>query len=579
MENNFSQQYNEYFQGEDISMNYNKNNLILNELNNLDFSSVEFLYSLLDDYFSLKDDNSLQIIKNKLNNEKFNIKGTLEKYNLNVQMIEETLNNNDINNNENLYEIEIILKRVNNRNNFDESINNKYYIKLININKEYKNYLICAFKKYYNPILVLTNLEAVLELNEIKKYIIKFKNTNNSKIFIEINKIFEQISSKSNKARINNINEIKYISYQKLNENYIKKFCISNECFYDIKNFLEIGTETLYVENLKNEYFSGYLLKAYNVNTCCLVKKINDNHIKRKNIVQIILENIFDLNQIILEAPNTHEILKDLKVNGIYLFKNLTCFIDENFNVKLGLIQLDSNKSTKIGLYYITDINEYNRAKIKNLFNIPFSHLISLTTENKLVRSLQKYLITINSVMYINAHMINNNIVYEGCLVGSDGTSSGFFLIEKDSVKNLFKFDNEFDNYIRNKLYQEKKFQIFPGRSDYNFNESNILKVYGSQVVIVGTPKMNRLMEISAQDMYDSISELKKYLGANREQRMEGFLEFDTRLTKTEFSMINGSFSRKSDKLEKIPYIKSSFVFDIDDYFKLTKNDDIINKI
>ena len=194
MENNFSQQYNEYFQGEDISMNYNKNNLILNELNNLDFSSVEFLYSLLDDYFSLKDDNSLQIIKNKLNNEKFNIKGTLEKYSLNVQMMEETLNNNDINNNENLYEIEIILKRINNRNNFDESINNKYYIKLININKEYKNYLICAFKKYYNPILVLTNLEAVLELNEIKKYIIKFKNTNNSKIFIEINKIFEQIS-------------------------------------------------------------------------------------------------------------------------------------------------------------------------------------------------------------------------------------------------------------------------------------------------------------------------------------------------------------------------------------------------
>ena len=92
---------------------------------------------------------------------------------------------------------------------------------------------------------------------------------------------------------------LKYISYQKLNENYIKKFCISNECFYDIKNFLEIGTETLYVENLKNEYFSGYLLKAYNVNTCCLVKKINDNYIKRKNIVQIILENIFDLIQII----------------------------------------------------------------------------------------------------------------------------------------------------------------------------------------------------------------------------------------------------------------------------------------
>jgi len=575
MENNFSNQYNEYFQGEEINNNYNKNNLLLNELNNIDFSSVENLYSLLDGYFLLKDDSSLQSIKNKLNNEKFNIKGNLEKYSINnAQILDEITNNN-----ENI-EIEIILKKINNRN-ISEEYNNKYYIKLTNINKEFKNYLICSFKRYYNPILVMTNLEAVLELNEIKKYIIKFKNTKKSKIYIEINKIFEQNNSKLNKIRLNDINEMKYISYQKLNENQIKKFCISNECFYDIKNLLDIGTETLYVENLKNEYFSGYLLKAYNVNTCCLVKKIcnNDGYIKRKNIIQIILENIFDLNQIILEAPNTHEVLKDLKVNGIYIFKNLSCFIDENFNVKLGVIQLDSNKSTKIGLYYITDIKEYNKYKIKNLYNIFFSHLISLTTENKLVRSLQKYLITINSVMYINAHMINNNIIYEGCLVGSDGTSSGFFLIEQDSVKNLFKFDSEFDNYIKNKLYQEKKFQIFPGRSDYNFNEYTILKVYGSQVVIVGTPKMNRLMELSAQDMYDSISELKKYFGANREQRLEGFLEFDTRLTKTEFSMINGSFSRKSDKLEKIPYIKSSFVFDIDDYLKLTQNDSFINKI
>ena len=577
MENNFSLQYNDFFQREEVKNKYNKNNSILNELNNFDFSSIEILYSLLDDYFSLKDDSSLQIIKNKLNNEKFNIKGILEKYTINNKIIEDINGNNE---KSNIFEIELVLKKVSNTNKIEE-INNKYYIKLIDINKDFMLYLSYAFKKYYNPILVITNLETLLELNEIKKYIIKFKNTKNSKIFIEINKMYEQLSSKSNIVKMNNVNEIKNISYQKLNENRLKKFCISSECFFDIKNFLEIGTETLYVENLKNEYYNGYLLKAYNINICCLVKKIgnNDNFLKRKNHIYIILENIFDLNQIILEAPNTHDIIKDLKINGIYIFKNLTCFIDENFNVKFGVIQLDSNKSTKIGLYYITDINEYNRNKIKNLYNMPFSHLIQLTTENKLVRSLQKYLININSVMYINAHMINNNIFYEGCLVGSDGTSSGFFLIEQDSVKNLFKFDSDFDNYIRNKLYQEKKFQIFPGRNDYNFNEYNILKVYGTQVIIIGTPKMNRLMEISAQDMYDNISELKKYLGASREQRIEGFLEFDTRLTKIEFSMINGSFSRKSDKLEKIPYIKSSYLFDIDDYLKLASDDNINNKI
>ena len=86
MENNFS---NDFFQGDEINRNYNKNNIILNELNNLDFLSVEILYSLLDDYFSLKDDSSLQIVKNKLNNEKFNIKGILEKYSITTQIIED----------------------------------------------------------------------------------------------------------------------------------------------------------------------------------------------------------------------------------------------------------------------------------------------------------------------------------------------------------------------------------------------------------------------------------------------------------------------------------------------------------
>ena len=237
MENNFSQQYNNFLSGEEINCNYNKNNILLNELNNYDFVSVEILYSLLDDYFSLKDDSSLQIVKNKLNNEKFNIKGTLEKYSINNQ-ISENINGEDIFNNENVYEIEIILKKINNNNrNAIEENNNKYFIKLTNINKEFKNYLSFIFRKYYNPILVMTNMEVILELNEIKKYIIKFKNTKQSKIYIEINKIFEQINSKSTKTRINNINEMKSISFQKLNENHIKKFCISNQCFYDVTKF------------------------------------------------------------------------------------------------------------------------------------------------------------------------------------------------------------------------------------------------------------------------------------------------------------------------------------------------------
>ena len=598
MENNFFQQNNDIFQLDELK----KANSLKTELSKYDFSPIEAVYSLLDDYFSTKDESSLQIAKNKLNSEKFNIKGELEKYNISLLSFDNTNENIYINNNNNsaLFEIEIILRKIHNRNNTNipsftennEENNNKYYLKLSNITSEIKIELKKYFDRYYKPILAITNLEACLEQNELKKNIIKFKNTNDTKIFVEINKIFEQFNSKKNLRRAgnsatwgqiqmvniylkNNFKEMKNISFKKLKENRIKKYCNSVGCFYDIKNFLEIGTETLYVENLKNEFFSGYLLKTYNIDICCLVKKIsnNDTYLKRKNYVFITLENIFDLNQIILEVSNTHDILKDLKVNGIYIFKNLTCFIDENFNVKLGVIKLDSKKSTKIGLYYITDINEYNNLKIKNLFHMQFNHLITLTNENYLIRSLQKYLICINSLMYLNAHMVNNNIFYEGCIIGSDGTSSGFFLIEHDCVKNLFKFDAEFDNYIRNKLYQEKKYQLFPVKNDYNFNEFNLLKVYGSQVVIIGVPKMNRLMEMQAQEMYDSISNLKMSSDKNKEKRIEELLEFDTKLTKIEFSMINGSFSRKSNKLEKIPYIKSSFLFYMDDYLKLVQSD------
>ena len=598
MENNFFQQNNDIFQLDELK----KANSLKTELSKYDFSPIEAVYSLLDDYFSTKDESSLQIAKNKLNSEKFNIKGELEKYNISLLSFDNTNENIYINNNNNsaLFEIEIILRKIHNRNNTNipsftennEENNNKYYLKLSNITSEIKIELKKYFDRYYKPILAITNLEACLEQNELKKNIIKFKNTNDTKIFVEINKLFEQFNSKKNLRRAgnsatwgqiqmvniylkNNFKEMKNISFKKLKENRIKKYCNSVGCFYDIKNFLEIGTETLYVENLKNEFFSGYLLKTYNIDICCLVKKIsnNDTYLKRKNYVFITLENIFDLNQIILEVSNTHDILKDLKVNGIYIFKNLTCFIDENFNVKLGVIKLDSKKSTKIGLYYITDINEYNNLKIKNLFHMQFNHLITLTNENYLIRSLQKYLICINSLMYLNAHMVNNNIFYEGCIIGSDGTSSGFFLIEHDCVKNLFKFDAEFDNYIRNKLYQEKKYQLFPVKNDYNFNEFNLLKVYGSQVVIIGVPKMNRLMEMQAQEMYDSISNLKMSSDKNKEKRIEELLEFDTKLTKIEFSMINGSFSRKSNKLEKIPYIKSSFLFYMDDYLKLVQSD------
>ena len=52
-------------------------------------------------------------------------------------------------------------------------------------------------------------------------------------------------------------------------------------------------------------------------------------------------------------------------------------------------------------------------------------------------------------------------------------------------------------------------------------------------------------MEMQAQEMYDSISNLKLSSDKSKEKRIEELLEFDTKLTKIDFSMINRSFSRK----------------------------------
>ena len=110
MENNFFQQNNDIFQMDEL----NKENSIQKEISKYDFSSIETVYSLLDEYANLKEDSTLQIIKNKLNNERFNIKGSLEHFNINIQPYD---NINETNNYYNLFEIEIILSKIYLKNN------------------------------------------------------------------------------------------------------------------------------------------------------------------------------------------------------------------------------------------------------------------------------------------------------------------------------------------------------------------------------------------------------------------------------------------------------------------------------
>ena len=149
-------------------------------------------------------------------------------------------------------------------------------------------------------------------------------------------------------------NEFSYIdsiSTQKLyslrstrfKNNLIKGF--NFDLYLDLKLYLEIGTESLYMENLKDEYLHFYPNKEESINLCCFVKSIYKDKIFKK--INIVLENLFDLNSIILEIPQNHEIIQNLYLNCIYLFVNMIIFIDDKFNIKL-TVQKNIGPNSKI---------------------------------------------------------------------------------------------------------------------------------------------------------------------------------------------------------------------------------------
>ena len=90
--------------------------------------------------------------------------------------------------------------------------------------------------------------------------------------------------------------------------------------------YLEINSESLYLENLKDEFPHINSHFQNNINLCCSVESINRD--KNSKLINVILENIFDLNSIILEISQNDEIFQNLYVNCVYLFINFYHFVE-----------------------------------------------------------------------------------------------------------------------------------------------------------------------------------------------------------------------------------------------------------
>ena len=544
-----------------------KRNIVLkSQLSKINFDKLDEINTLLNLLQQNKKDKAtLNMIKSNIDVNYYDIKGILIRKKENFSFINKYTDllleglKYDIN-----FELSEISEGYNNKLG---NKNIKYSIILSNVNEDSKNLLDKYLINFNKPVLLFTNLKAKLELDKFDKYSFLFKSTYKTKVFMEKNKIDDlEISKKqfvSTGIYLDYLksNEFSYIQWTNTQKLFSEKNNKLKQCFIqgydfniilDLKSLLEIDTETLNIENLENGFKHCYPLENSNINLCCFVKSILED--KRRKMMIIILENLFDLNRIILEIPKNDEIMDILKINCIYLFLNFVIFIDEKMNIKLKNI---NEKSKIILLYFLADPEKYNNKKNNNLFiQTNFSQLLPLITQNKIIRYLQKYIVNIEKINYINLYFKNDSdeiTNYDGCIQCSDGTCSGFFYIKGRDISELKKLKINIYQYNINKSNSDKK-TIFPNVDDNICN----------QLIIIGHPIMEGRKEIPFLELYENINDLKDEKNAEK-----NFLKFDLLLTKNEFTVINGSFLKRSKQLEAVPIIKVIKLNTLEEYIYL----------
>ena len=313
--------------------NTKKNSELKYQLYNIKLDELDDLLSQV--HQNKKDLISLKLIREKIKLNTYNIKGLI----INIHKSSSLENKYTSSIIKGLkYDIKFKLYNINNKLK-DKSFSlkkNKYIIILSNVNEECKDFFMNKFVHFSKPVL-FTNLKVSLEFDYSKnKFQFILRNTYSTKIYLENNN-----ENENNKENINYKSSGVYIDLLKLNEftyinwinteelffgknNKIKKIRSKamkyhkSEIYFDIKSYLEIKTDTLYIENIFEEFSHYNPLKNYTINICCYVKKIYEDKFK----VNVTLENLFDLNYIILEIPKENKILNNLYENCIYIFIN-----------------------------------------------------------------------------------------------------------------------------------------------------------------------------------------------------------------------------------------------------------------
>ena len=530
-----------------------KRNIELQEnLSSLKFDKIIELNNLFEQYIQNKKEKNgllLKIILTKIETNTFNIKGILHNYQVNNSTLRVyspfllNLNKYDI-----AFELNKLTQNKNNKLLY-------FNIIISNINEESYKYINNILNNYKNQNILFINLKAELKSDFKNNIYLLFKNTYKTKIYIENQELRD--SRCKEYIDILKLNEFAYINYINSNKLFseIKNNIIKNENYVidiDLKKYLEIETESSYIDYLKEEYCHDIVLNNRNINICCFVKNIYEN--KDKKVINVILENLFDLNYIILEIPIFSKFLENLYVNCIYIFFNLILFIDEKFNIKFSIHKNDNIVTKKILLYYLSDSNKYNNKKINDLlYNSKYDQLCSVIKYKKIIRTIQKYLVIIEQIFFINLYCSNNIINnYEGLILCSDGTSQGILYIKGNNISEIKKFqiDVNIKYYFNIKKKLDGKITIKP-------------KLYETiQLIIIGHPILGYNLNLSFAEFYESIKDLNQKYNINN---------FDLLATKNEFTLINGTFTNNSESLKEIPMIKVLKIFSLEEYSNLKK--------
>ena len=550
----------------------NKQNAILkNEIHNIKYENLDELFFFLEQ--SIKNTNNLASFKpinERIELNTYNIKGILTSFNYSPSSINKYT---ELFIDALKYDIKLELYKIsnciNNKLSFPEKI--KYDILISNLNKENKDYIEKIFLNHYRPVFVITNLEATLVRDKGFGNIgILFRNTYQTKIYMEINKNKDDQKSKYNFIpsgiyidyfKSNEFSYMDWISTEKLffgRKNKTKMKSVKNYNFeidIDLKTYLEIETDSLYVENIKDEFLHFNPLKNERINICCYVKSITED--KRKKIYNVNLENLYDLNNIILEIPKESKIMDKLYVNCIYIFINLIIFIDENMNIRLTIQKNQNEKTELIFVYLLIDREKYYNKKLNDfLIHNQFSQLLPVVSQNKIIRIMQKYLVIIDKIYFFNLYLNESKeISYDGLVHCSDGTSTALLRIAGNNILDLKKLSIKLSNNIYHQLNLEKHARLCTSLN-------NII-----QLIIIGNPVMENVKELSFLEIYDDINLLKN------SKSYTDLITFDLLLVKNEYKNINGALSKYSTNLEIFPVIKVNNLFTLEEYINIIETE------